>query len=94
MNSYDTAYAWDTKHMLNEITLLQACCLTSWFTSYEVGYSKRRSINFDVHNDNNDAPTIAYCLYWLVIVYSHIPVFSMLYTYLIRQWRIIGVYII
>ena len=31
---------------------------------------------------------------WLVIAYSHIPVFSMLYIYLIRQWRIIGVYII
>ena len=51
-------------------------------------------IQFDVHNDNNEAPTIAYCQYWLVIVYSHIPVFSMLYTYLIRQRRIIGVYII
>ena len=48
------AYAQDTKHMLNEITLLQACCLTSRFTSYKVGYSKRRSIKFDIYNDNND----------------------------------------
>ena len=79
--------------MLNEITL-QSYCLTSWFTSYQVGYFIRRSIKFDVHNDNNETPTTAYCQYWLVIVYVHIPVFSMLYTYLIRQWRIIGVYII
>ena len=46
--------------MLNEIAFLQAYCLTSWFTSYKVGYSKRRSTKFDVHNDNNDTPTIAY----------------------------------
>ena len=78
--------------MLNEITLLQAYCLTSWFTCY----SKRRSIKFDVHNDN-DTPTEphpfpAYCQYWLVIVYSHIPVFPYVvyisYTPSACYWRI------
>ena len=38
--------------MLDEITIQQAYCSTSWFTSNKVGCSIRRSIKFDVHNDN------------------------------------------
>ena len=47
----------------------------------------------DVHDDNNDTPTTAYCLYWLVIVYSltHtrlLYVVYISYTSMAYHWRI------